>query len=42
MFGVQLGLDAVDQLEHVFTIAGEESQRSDRVVHGRECPVYGF
>ena len=35
-----LRLDAIDQLEHVFLITARESERTDRVVHGRQSLVY--
>ena len=34
--GVQLRLDAVDELEHVVLIAARESERADRLLHGGE------
>ena len=33
---VQLRLDAIDELEHVFLIAARESERADRLLHGGE------
>lgn len=37
--GVQLRLDAVDELEHVLLITARESERADRLLHGGESLV---
>lgn len=34
--GVQLRLDALDELEHVLLITARESERADRLLHGGE------